>query len=852
MISRIRDYFMNDEIPRNGRSLVMVLCYSVLSLLSAMPAYLLLGAGVDIVVIILICSLIIVGLGIAAVKTGKYGEISVAACFFINLFCAPMIYIFGGGTARGLELFFIPGIVDTFLLMSGMLRNISVVICTCWYCFVLIYTDQHGDVIRNVPQGVELPVSFLFSFIVSTVMMLVVVVYQRALLMVQTKKVNAALRVSVSSSQTKSRFLANMSHELRTPMNAILGMAELMEKEDTERAAEKEIGVIQETAGTLLNTINDILLFSRLESEKQELNNEQFNADKMIRDIIANTERKAEEKRITFQADISPDLPNILYGDSEKITEVLEKLLGIALNATDSGRVTLGLYGDKNREGTRITIHGRITDTGTGIPKEDLDNIYTSYETYDSRKDSRLKQLGLELTICSKMLQMMNGSMNYQSLSDVGSAADITFECFVVEREPIVDLSGLSNTRVLVACVSEYYRQTWRDRMNPFKTIVDFAETRKEFLQKTENSRYAYIFVPDHRYEELKDCLTPQLLPHIFVLTDQKHSYGDYGKCRIIRRPVNTLNLSVIFCNRWSAQEYEAETAETSFEAPDATVLVVDDNRVNLMVASQLLRNYGIVADTASHGMEAMGKIMNQEYDLILLDRIMPGMDGLAILQEIRRNHIKRNLSVICMTADNGPGIREAMRRTGFTDYLSKPVKEQYLVDILLTYLPKDKIRKISKNTSAVTVSGEGEGTGSAPEPSSGSGTVPSGNEGDVLKIDMEEGLSIVGGDRDVYHLILNVYYKEGLEKLKLIPETLNADDNLKRFSVETHAVKGSSGNIGAKAMSGLFKELEFAGKAGDREKIAQKLPKTMELFEKLLEKIREYLDEKGVYDESV
>ncbi len=851
MISRIRDYFMNDEIPRNGRSLVMVLCYTVISLLAAMPAYLFLGAGVDIVVIILICSVIIVGLGIAAVKTGKYGEISVAACFFINLFCAPMIYVFGGGTARGLELFFIPGIVDTFLLMSGMLRNVSVIICTCWYCFVLLYTNQQSDVIRNVPQGVEIPVSFLFSFIISAVMMLVVVVYQRALLTVQTKKVNAALRVSVSSSQTKSRFLANMSHELRTPMNAILGMAELMEKEDTEKAAEKEIGVIRETAGTLLNTINDILLFSRLESEKQELNNEQFNADKLIRDIIANTEKKAEEKRITFQADISPDLPNILYGDAEKITDVLEKLLGIAMNATDSGRVTLGLYGEKNREGTRITIHGRITDTGTGIPKEDLENIYTSYETYDSRKDSRLKQLGLELTICSKMLQMMNGSMDYQSLSDVGSAADITFECFVVERDPIVDLSGLSNTRVLVVCVSEYYRQTWRDRMNPFKTIVDFAETKREFLRKTENNRYAYIFLPDHRYEEMKDCLTPQLLPHIFVLTDQKHSFGDYGKCRIIRRPVNTLNLSAIFCNRWSAQEYEAETAETSFEAPDATVIVVDDNRVNLMVASQLLRNYGIVADTAEHGMEAMGKIMSREYDLIFLDRIMPGMDGPAILQEIRRNHIKRNLSVICMTADNSPGIREAMRRAGFTDYLSKPVKEQYLEDILLNYLPKDKIRRVRKNKAEAPESKNAAGSGAAAEMTSGKAD-SSGNEGDALKINMEEGLSIVGGDRDVYHLILNVYYKEGLEKLKLIPETLDADDNLRRFSVETHAVKGSSGNIGAKAMSERFKELEFAGKAGDREKISKKLPETMELFEKLLGKIREYLDEKGVYDESV
>ncbi len=846
MIGKLKGYFLNDEISKTGRALIMVLSYTIFMLIViSIPGFIYLGSIGDTIFILLGSSAVLSAIAVIAIKTGRYNEAAVTSCYFVNIICMPLIFVFGGGIKAGLEFLFIPGIINTVLLLKGLNRKMALLTFAIWYTILLTFTSAHPETIHNEPFGQKAVNSIIVNFAVGALIQVIVVLFQRSLLRVEHEKVEAALRSSRTGSQTKSRFLANMSHELRTPMNAIMGMAELMEKEDTEHAVKDEIEVIRSTAEGLLTTINAVLTYSKLESGKLEMMNEQFGMDKLIWDIMTDTERKAEEKGIVFQADIAPDIPNVLYGDASKITKILEDLLNIAVDHTESGRVTMSLSGKKNREGTKITIFARITDTGIGIARDDLENIYASYETYDSRKDSRLKQLGLELTICRGMLRMMNGNMEYESLADVGSTANISFECFIVERDQLVDVSALEMSRVLIACSSDYRRQIWRSRLSAFKTIIDFASTIQEFGEKIENNRYSYIFLQDTRYEDLKGFLTEERLPYVYVLTDLNHSLGDFGRCRIIRRPVNTLNLADIFCDRWNAQEYERSELGESFIAPEAMVMVVDDNMVNLQVAGELLKRYAIDADLVRNGHEAVGRFRQKEYDLILLDRIMPGMDGVAVLQELRRSSKGKDLPIVCLTADFGSGLKESLQKMGFSDYLAKPMKNRYLEEILQTYLPRKKILRPEDTDYLKQMGNVAEKKKAQKEP----GERESGEKPVLPGVDMEEGLSIVGGDMTVYHLILNVYHKEGLEKLKIIPEAFTAEDGLKRFTVETHAVKGSSANIGAKELSSQFKALEFAGKAGNRVYIEEHLDRVMNTYASLLAHIKDYLIENNAYE---
>ncbi|MBO6112828.1 MAG: response regulator [Lachnospiraceae bacterium] len=890
LYKKTEEYFLNVDIPYKERTFTLVLMYTTAVLLMALPVFSVVGEIKATLTVLGIAILVSILFAVLQHITKKTDELCLIFCYLVNLICIPLCFIFGGGVEGGMMFLALPGLIDVYILLSGSTKTAALIICSLWYSAIMLFAIFNPSAIRNIPQGFDQVLSLMVTLLLSVYIMLVVIIYQNFLLYDQREKVKRSMEEYAAGARTKSRFLANMSHELRTPMNAIIGMTDLMEKEDVEKAASEEIYVVKSTAESLLMTINDVLTFSKLESGKLEMVYGQFSLDKLLSGIIDQASRVTQRKKVDFEVDLDPSLPNVLYGDDTKINQVLTNLLFNAIEVTESGRVTLSLGGERNREGNRVTLFGRITDAGEGMSGEDLENIYSSYETYDSKKDSNIKKLGLELTICKGILNMMNGDMLYESLEDVGSSASFYFDCFIADSDALVDTDIMGTSRVLVASRSPHMRRLWGKRLNVFRTIVDYAEEESEFLRRIEETEYDHIFIEEEIYDLLKDVIPEKYYDTTYVVTDHEHGVGDFGKCRIIRRPVHALNLGDIFCDRWNESEYEVENEGMTFIFRGVKVLVVDDNRVNLQVAQAMLQKYGLVVIPADSGFAAMHIVNEVEIDMILLDQVMPGIGGVETLTELRLNKHSAKLPIICLTADNSEYLKEDMINKGFTDLITKPMKEKQLESLLLEYLPKNRLKYIPKSELA-RFPAEGGGAsmerppmgggpaggppmgvpsmggpppGGAPMGGPPPGVPPVGvppvgeflpgepqqDRETAVDIDMETVIAIIGGDKNIYHTILNVYYKEGLEKLETLPKEFFRDKDIKLFAVDAHSVKGSSANIGAKKLSEKFKALEMAGKSGDEAFIRENLEQTLNEFGQTLDYIKDYLKKNNAFED--
>ncbi len=692
MADRLKSYLLNEEIPYRKRIFVIELLYVLMATLISVFTVIITGKLSEFIVILLPLVLFCIVLLLIHLYKDDAHYLMEIFCFAINIILLPLLFLFGGGMKGGVEFMFIPGIIAAFSLLSGPTRIVSMIFFGAWYCVIIIVGAYNPELLKNEPEGISMIISAVASFVLSFSLGILLTIYQNSVLKRQNKVLGQAMESCAVSTRTKSRFLANMSHELRTPMNAIIGMADYMKKADSDNEVADEISVVRSTAENLLKIVDDILIYSKIESEKLEMIYEQFYFNKMIGEVIQKAQDAALEKGTELEVELDPAMPYVFYGDDIKISRIFSTLLMSAVENTENGRVTMSITGRKNRDGNKVTIEGRITDTGEGLSKEDMETIYSGFETYDSKKGSRIKILGLELTVCRGILEMMNGSLSYESIKDVGSSAVFNFDCFIADSDSLVDVSGIGASRVLVVGGSEWERKVWGRRLNEFKTVVDTARDENEFVMETKRTDYSYLFIEMSMYDILKKYISEKMQDITYIICDNRQRFGDFGKCRVVRKPLTVMNLGEIFCDRWNEKESESADDVGNFVCRDTTALVVDDNRVNLKVAVNLLESYRIRVIPVDSGFAAISVVRKTRPDLILMDQVMPGIGGVETMQEIKYDKRQKDIPIVCMTADMDEDIKENLIENGFDDYLPKPIKDRQLERILLDHLPSNKI----------------------------------------------------------------------------------------------------------------------------------------------------------------
>lgn len=774
--------------------------------------------------------IIIVGLWGISVVVKSYNTFAVILSYIMNIIVLPLFFVFGGGIYSGAPLLFVGGYIITFILLNGIQLIAAVAVESIWYIFVFSFAYYYPERINIVSQGHPLFIDIVTCFIATVIITILVMRIYDSIFRKLKNSIEQSKKTVENTGAVKSRFLANMSHELRTPMNAILGMAELLERDERAAKVAFEIGMIKESAFSLLSTINNVLMYSKLDSKKLELIPQQFHFGKLLRDVIYTINMEIEKKNIQFVTDIDPAIPDVFYADESRIREIFHYILFNAVKDTDDGRIMMEVKFKKNPKRNNITIFARVSDTGTGLAEDEKNAIFNSFEIYDSKRYSQLKRIGLELTICRDLLALMNGNIRIDSINGVGSTVYFQFDVFNAERTPIVPDREIKNEKALVYVERDSRTAVWNDLLNQFGIVPDIVSTYAAFDVRLKEKRYNYIFVPEVSFPNLENLITSYSLEEItYVTTDYRHVYGDFGKCRILRKPISCLNVSEVMLGTWNPANYRDIESKDTFEVNGANVLVVDDNMVNLKVAVGLLQKYGINAAIASSGKEAIDKCERELFDLILLDQMMPQMDGIETLAKLRESvepHYHK-VPVICMTATIGTEIREDMLRAGFQEYLAKPIKIRYLENVLKTFIPQEKIIYRTKNDKSEKNKSDSSVQDFAPG------------------LSVDAGLARMGGDENIYADILNTYLKEGAQKIEDILSEHESGD-LPLFVINVHAVKGSSASIGGLEVSELFRQLEMAGKGNDTRFIEEHLDNAIEKYRTLLDDIHAYLETKG------
>ncbi len=627
------------------------------------------------------------------------------------------------------------------------------------------------------------------------------------------------------AARMKSDFLANMSHEIRTPMNAVIGMAEIAAREDIPETARDAITQIQKSGRNLLNIINDILDYSKIESGKMEIVPERYEPVSELNDIANILSTRIGFKDLELYVISDTDLPHALYGDAMRIRQILINLANNAIKFTREGSVKITLTCSYTAE-DMVSLTYHIIDTGIGIKQEDMDKLFTSFTQVDSRRNRSVEGTGLGLAISQRLVAAMGGEMGVNST--YGEGSDFWFTIPQKVEDPARDL---------------FIKDADRKRA---VTIDNDAGRSVVFLDEMQKLDIEYGLIPDIQdykpsgkqdyiflvYEQYSDTMKEFFVSHPeikgAVLVDYNSDFNpDLPNLHTVRRPVSTLGMIRALNDNDEAVRSSGieEDFTIDFTAPDARILVVDDNAINITVVEGLLSPININIDSALGGKEAIDKVTANDYDIVFMDHMMPGLDGVdttKIIRELLPD--KTDLIIIALSANVMESARQLFTDAGMNDFVAKPIELRELVSKLRKWLPKEKIIK---------------GVGTA-KPAETDDTPILGYEG----LNSSAAIKALGSV-SLYNKIVEEYFRSGDEKYAGITSAYEAAD-MDDYTIRVHALKSSSRQIGAESLGAMAEELENAGNTRDLETIQNKTGPMLETFRKLLTDLADYYAEDG------
>ena len=674
--------------------------------------------------------------------------------------------------------------------------------------FQILDNGWHIGIVTSVKDYYSSVNHMAFVLVLIGAVLMLVLSYMLVMLSVAKLKSDAA-------NQIKTSFLANMSHEIRTPMNAIMGMSELILREKSDNSAISDYAFeIKNASTSLLGIINDILDISKIESGKLELTEVEYEFPSVINDVISISKMRLDSKQIDFIVNIQPDLPFKLVGDEIRVKQMLLNLLGNAVKFTQTGFVKLDITGKVEEK--KVCLKLEVSDSGQGIKKEDIDHLFKEFERVDTKKNRNIEGTGLGLAITKNLCEMMNGHIEISSQYGVGSVFTVFIEQEILTYQPIVEIPGKKTNKILVFERSCYILESVEKCLTELGIEYDAYNDFDKLLEKLNEKEYDYFILPYEfgKDERLKSYASKSSL----VLITEFNQIVKDTDAMILRKPITCVQIGNILRNENVNQSYrKSSDTYSSFWAPDARILIVDDNVTNLKVASGLMSPYNMSVDTVLSGIRAIEKVQMTNYDLIFMDHMMPEMDGVETTAEIRKldGRYYKELPIIALTANAVSGARELFMEKGMNGFLSKPIDSKMLNSILKEFIPKEK--RISSSTPQILEQTEK--------------TI------EIEGVNTENGLANCGNNAESYQSVLSIFYTDGISKVSVL-NNMNVEEDTGDFTILIHALKSACANIGAMTESENAARLETAGKNEDRDYILKNLPLFLTAFKKLLAKI--------------
>lgn len=631
--------------------------------------------------------------------------------------------------------------------------------------------------------------------------------------------------------RTKDDFLANISHEIRTPINTIAGMSEILANEDLKDDVREKVQDLQGASRNLVTLVSDMLDFAEIQSGKLELSESSYNLTSTINDIVNIINNQKKNKEIEFILDIDTDIPALLVGDEQKLKRAMLNILSNAVKFTEVGCVVLEISCRRESYGVNLCI--TVRDTGIGIDSSQLHNVFNSFSMVDTKRNRQEGGVGLGLAIAQAIIEKMGGFISVRSKKGEGSEFQIIVPQKVEQYEPMIVLENPLRFNVLVyidmnqffiSSVKSEYGNNIRNITENLGIIVHVCRNLNELKRRIERNYITHIFITLYEYtmdESYFNGLAKQT--GVVIILEETDDYRVHSD-DIIRlyKPFYALPVSIILKGGKRYNNLSRENMNRNmFIAPDAKILIVDDNTINLRVESSLMKNYRFTIDTALSGMEALEKLESKDYDMVFMDHMMPEMDGVDTLHRIRDKAgiYYANIPVIALTANAVAGAKEMLIAEGFQDFLSKPVEIASMHRILEKYLPDAKKIYDFEDDATDVQSGETVYNDHEtiyeqlhnPQASVKEPGAETAREDTAADIDEKQGALYCGSLED-FEDILKIHYEDYEENSRKIQAFYDSED-WKNYVILVHGLKSSMKSVGIMKLSDMCLGLELAGK---------------------------------------
>ena len=636
--------------------------------------------------------------------------------------------------------------------------------------------------------------------------------------------------------QSKDDFLANVSHEIRTPLNTICGMSELLLQKELPDSVQEDIRSIQTSGRMLMSVVSDILDFSELLSGRIELEEEAYSITSTINDVINMTSARRGNKPIELIVDCDANIPCALYGDEKKLRRVIMNLIDNAIKFTEEGCISL-LIGYR-RESYGINLMVAVKDTGIGMDEKSQDKLFAGFNQADTGRNRQKEGVGLGLAISRALVQKMGGAIMVKSRLGKGTCIRFTVPLKVLDERPIATISNREEINVAVyvdmekfimEMVRDEYDRCITHMVEQLKGRCHICRNLAELQRREKREELSHVFISETEYLSDRDYFDTLAEKTKLVVVLDRADTVHVTNPKVLKayKPLYILTIVSVLNGMYNASEDGMPLCSGRFTTKDVHVLVVDDNRMNIMVMEALLANYQIKVTTALSGAEALTKITSEDYDFVFMDHMMPEMDGVETLHRIRHlvGSYYRRVPVIALTANAVAGAREMFLAEGFQDFVEKPVERSVLERLLKRTIPAEKIVLPEE------VSEEPKADGKVPEVTELT---------EILKkygLDANSGLLYCNG-KEYYVKILQNFCKGAGDSSELA-ERLFREQDWTNYTIAVHGIKGAMRSIGANKVSELAKELEFAGREGRIAFITGHHARMIEEYRKLLEGLR-------------
>lgn len=493
---------------------------------------------------------------------------------------------------------------------------------------------------------------------------------------------NRALRhakeEALDRARSRADFLASMSHEIRTPLNGLLGMLSLSLDSEIAPGQRNRLEIARNAGYSLLGLVNDILDISKVEAGKLSLEAIPFDLAAIAEECSLLFAEPGRQSRVPVIIHIDPHLPGTYRGDPTRTRQIINNMLGNAIKFTSKGRVEL-----------RVSQHGsmariQITDTGIGMSPATQDTIFAPFAQGQTDTTRRFGGTGLGLTLCQQLVEQMQGEIHVESREHQGTTFTVDLPLPIISRHNIPpEAEDLPGYRLLLRLRADHpHLAALRDYLEHWGLMTTLVTPDKPFPRGNWD-----LVISDSRGLS-PDPGMPSTLAQIQLGTPMGHNEPEQPARRIEVPLVRSQLIATLRINLGLQIPASAGNETLTGEDPSLQILLVEDNRVNQLVASGMLRKLGHRVNLAENGERALLALENQVYDLVLMDCQMPVMDGYEATRRIRQQTRFLHLPVIAVTANVMQGDREACLECGMSDYITKPYSLESLRETLQRWSP--------------------------------------------------------------------------------------------------------------------------------------------------------------------